>query len=242
MAASYPDWRAPLAAALTLTFVTAVAQEIPILLDAATTDFDRGNQRLLFEEVSIKRGNLGISADSADTSQLDFAESTWVFRGSVRIYSDTAEVTADRAEMSFADHRLQRATITGAPAVLSHANDASMNVRATEAVVTFQNDLLSNITLKGTPAEFEHTGNEPKTVITRGNAGRLVYDLENSRITLSDEAWVAQGENEIRGEEIAYDILAQRIVAGGDDQGDRVRITITPPTDKQVPETDDTGK
>ena len=115
-------------------------------------------------------------------------------------------------------------------------------MRATEAVVTFEDDELNNITLKGSPAEFEHTGGEPKTVMTRGNAGRLIYDLGDSTITLAGDAWVAQGENEIRGEEITYDIAAQRIVAGGDEQGERVRITITPPTDAQVPEVDDTGK
>ncbi|MDH3646349.1 MAG: lipopolysaccharide transport periplasmic protein LptA [Gammaproteobacteria bacterium] len=236
MAISYPDWRAILIA-LTLS-PAAAAQDTPILLDAATTDFDRGKQRLLFEEVSIKRGTLGISADRADTSQLDFADSVWVFQGSVKIYSDNADVTAQRAEMEFVDHQLQRATITGSPALLSHANDASMNVRATEAVVTFNNSQLNNVTLRGQPAEFEHTADNTEAAITKGTAGRLIYDLERSTITLADDAWVAQGDNEIRGEEIVYDIVAQRIVAGGDQNGDRVRITITPPPSSETTEDD----
>ncbi len=236
MVISYPNWRA-LVVAIALCAVTSVAaQEVPILLDAATTDFDRGNERLLFEQVSIKRGDLGISADRADTSQLDFANSTWVFQGSVRIQGNNAEVTAQRAEMEFVDHKLKRATISGTPAVLSNSEGALISVRATEAVVLFRGDGLSNITLKGSPAEFEHTSTESKSVVTKGSAGRLIYDFSDAKITLANDAWVAQGDNEIRGEEIAYDIVAQRIVAGGDENGDRVRITITPPPDTELPE------
>ncbi|MBT8136890.1 MAG: hypothetical protein KJO54_07745 [Gammaproteobacteria bacterium] len=235
MAVFSPDWRALTAALLLLNAQTA-AQEIPILLDAATTDFDRGNQRLIFEEVSIRRGNLGIAADNANTSQLDFANSTWVFSGDVKIFGQGAEVTAERAEMKFADHRLQRATITGTPAVLSLDNEATVRVDASEAVVTFADDDLSSVTLSGTPARFEHSIVNPATTITRGSAGRLIYNLDAATITLANDAWVSQGENEIRGEEITYDIVAQRIVAGGEDQGDRVRITITPPADASLPE------
>lgn len=235
MAVSYPDWRV-LLAALILCHAPAAAQEIPILLDAATTDFDRGKQRLVFEEVSIRRGGLGISADNANTSQLDFADSTWVFSGSVKIYGEGAEVTAQRAEMKFANHRLQQATITGTPAVLSLEDEAVVRVDAAEAVVTFTDDNLSNVTLRGKPARFEHRIANPEMTITHGSAGRLIYDLAGSTITLASNAWVAQGENEIRGEEITYDIAAQRIVAGGEDQGDRVHITITPPADARLPE------
>jgi len=113
-----------------------------------------------------------------------------------------------------------------------------MNVRATEAVVTFNNSQLNNVTLRGQPAEFEHTADNTEAAITKGTAGRLIYDLERSTITLADDAWVAQGDNEIRGEEIVYDIVAQRIVAGGDQNGDRVRITITPPPSSETTEDD----
>ena len=242
MVISFPDWH-KLLIALTLATATAVAaQDVPILLDAATTDFDRGKQRLLFEEVSIKRGNLGISADRADTSQLDFANSTWVFQGAVKIHGADAEVSAQRAEMEFVDHQLKRATITGAPAVLSHSGNASMNVRATEAVVSFAEDTLSSIRLKGEPAVFEHTSTDPKAIVTRGSAGRLIYDLKKSTITLANNAWVSQGDNEIRGEEITYDISAQRIVAGGELNGDRVRISITPPSNTPTPKENESSQ
>lgn len=211
------------------------------MLDAATTDFDRGNQRLVFKEISIERGELGISADSADTSQLDFANSTWVFQGAVKIHDANANVTAQRAEMEFVDHQLKRATISGNPAILSHTDSASIRVRASEAVVQFNDDGLNNITLTGDPAEFEHATTDTETVVTKGSAGRLLYNLDTEKITLADEAWIAQGDNEIRGREITYDIVAQRIVAGSDMSGDRVRIIITPPPDTEIPEVNESG-
>ncbi|MBT8132147.1 MAG: hypothetical protein KJO35_07750 [Gammaproteobacteria bacterium] len=238
MAIFYPDSRAPLAALLLIVSSVTLAQDVPILLDAATTDFDRSNQRLLFREVSIKRGPLGISADQADTSQLDFANSVWVFQGSVKIFSDNASVTAQRAEMKFVDHQLRQATITGAPALLTHSDQASVKVRANKAVVTFGDDLLKNIKLSGAPAEFEHIADADDAAITQGSAGQLIYDLQANKIILANDAWVAQGENEIRGSEIAYDITAQRIVAGGEQNGDRVKITITPPPGDPVDEDD----
>ncbi len=239
MAASYPDWR--ILAMLLCGAATAAAQtpDIPIELDAASTNYDRRNERLLFEQVSIERGTLGISADRADSSQLDFADSTWVFRGAVRIHSEDSEVLAETATLHFVDHRLNRATITGSPAVLSHRGEASVRVDATRAVVEFGEDDLERITLSGEPAQFEHVVRKDQDVLTRGRAGQVIYDLSNDRIRLVGDAWVSQGENEIRGEEIAYDIAAQRVVAGGKTEGERVRITITPPP---ASESEDGGK
>lgn len=231
MAASFPDRCRVLALAALWVACPAFAQEVPILLDAASTDFDRRNQRLVFEQVSINRGPLGIAADRADSSQLDFADSTWSFRGNVEIRSADAQVKAAEATMQFAGHRLRRATVDGAPAVLTHRGDALVSVSATRAVVLFGPEDLSRITLTGGPAQFSHTSQREQRAITRGRAREIVYDFDAARIRLAGDAWVSQGDNEIRGQEIVYDIEAERVVAGGDPQGERVRITITPPTD-----------
>lgn len=231
---SFSPERCTLLTLLLVAPVLATAQELPILLDAASTDFDRRNQKLLFEEVSITRGELGIAADQADSSQLDFADSTWVFRGDVVISSPQARVSAEKATMRFVDHRLQTATITGAPAVLRYRGDASMSIRANEAVVLFGDNDLQRITLSGLPAEFEHQA-AADSGLTSGKAKQLVYDLSGERVQLLGDAWIIQGDNEIRGEEITYDVIAQRVVAGSSNDSDRVRITITPPAndDKQ---------
>lgn len=232
MAASFPELCRTAALAVLCASASASAQDVPIQLDAASTDFDRRNQRLLFEQVSIRRGPLGISADHADSSQLDFADSTWTFRGNVRIDSAQAAVSAAQATLQFADHRLRRATVEGGPAVLTHRADAQVRVTANRAVVEFGTEELSKITLTGAPAEFAHTALRPQRTVTRGHAAEIVYDLDTARIRLAGDAWVSQGDNEIRGEQIVYDIEAERVVAGGDAAGDRVRITITPPPAK----------
>jgi len=46
----------------------------------------------------------------------------------------------------------------------------------------------------------------------------------------SKNAWLSDGQNEIRGESLKYNVLAQNIVAESAEQGSqRVHIIITPP-------------
>lgn len=121
MAASYPDrfcilglllffaiWQ-PASAVLT-------GLRLPISLDADSSDFDRKNKHLLFRGVRITQGGLGIEADSAEASQLDFENALWIFRGNVRIDLQTAFIESDEATLNFFDNRLSSAIIKGTPA------------------------------------------------------------------------------------------------------------------------------
>jgi len=63
----------------------------------------------------------------------------------------------------------------------------------------------------------------------RGHAGEIVYDLNDGTVRLSDDAWLTDGQNEISGPLLVYNIRAQRVQAAaspGTDQ--RVHITIAP--------------
>jgi lipopolysaccharide export system protein LptA len=52
-------------------------------------------------------------------------------------------------------------------------------------------------------------------------------------VHLSKNAWLSDGQTEIRGESLKYDVLAQSIVAESSEQGSqRVHIIITPPPSK----------
>jgi lipopolysaccharide transport protein LptA len=97
----------------------AVAQQQEITLEAASSDFDRRNERLLFREITVQQGEISISANEAESRDLDFARGTWVFRGNVRIQSPMGNIEAQRATVTFAEHRLQQATAEGAPAQFS---------------------------------------------------------------------------------------------------------------------------
>ena len=76
--------------------------------------------------------------------------------------------------------------------------------------------------------------NLPKTgKVAHGHADTIDYDAHKGVVRLSNNAWLSDGQTEIRGESLKYDVLAQSIVAESSEQGSqRVHITITPPPSK----------
>lgn len=109
-----------------------VAQEPakPIDLEAASSSYDRQNGHLVFTEIRITQGDLGISADTAEATELKFDNSAWKFSGNVILRIEGTIVKADLAIMDFFEHRLQRAKVTGDPATIeSDALKRDDNVR-----------------------------------------------------------------------------------------------------------------
>lgn len=89
---------------------------LPITLDADSSDIDRQNDRLIFRGVSISQGDLGIEADEALASTLDFANSEWQFTGRVKMRMGPSSIQAHSARMQFANYQLMHAVIRGEPA------------------------------------------------------------------------------------------------------------------------------
>ena len=83
--------------------------------------------------------------------------------------------------------------------------------------------------VSGDPAEFvQHAAKSGRPV--QGSAYVIDYDVGKGIIELEKEAWLSDGQNEIRGESLKYNIAARRVVANAADQNSqRVHITITPP-------------
>jgi lipopolysaccharide export system protein LptA len=94
---------------------------LPIDLDAAFSELDRRNNRLIFRQLNIRQGALTIRADEATADPADFENSTWVFTGNVAIQNAGTRTTCDRAELTFRDNRLRKAVLTGKPARFSQA-------------------------------------------------------------------------------------------------------------------------
>jgi lipopolysaccharide transport protein LptA len=188
MAASYPDLRcrrAPpllarmlVAMAATLVALPAPAQQQAITLDAASSDFDRRNERLVFQEVRIQQGDIVISADQAESRDLDFSRGSWQFRGNVRISGPMGEIESDRATISFADHRLGRATAEGAPARFSRA------MPEPEArVITGTANRIDYDLVRG---ELELAGQAAlRDGVREVSGGRLVYRIAEDRLIAS---------------------------------------------------------
>ena len=103
------------------------------------------------------------------------------------------------------------------------------------AQITFADKGISKAIANGKPAEFE----EPiaKTGKTaHGHADTIDYDLATNQVHFSKGAYFSNGDNEIRGESLRYNVLTQTVVAVEAEQGsERVHIIITPPPKSPPP-------
>lgn len=182
------------AAAVDAALAQLPANPLPISLEARSSDFDRKNERLVFQDVSITQGDLAISADLAEATRLDFENSQWVFTGEVTIEFEAATISSEAATLRFEGHQLRHAEIVGEPARFAQ-KELEDGVRAT------------------------------------GQASKLEYDFDSGIVTLSQNARLSEGANNITGDWLRYDMRAERIVAGSENEDDRVQIIITPPAE-----------
>ena len=170
-----------------------------------------------------KSRNAEIVVDAA-SSDVDYRSNTLLFRDVV-ITQGPLRVQAERARATGLDFK--DATWTFSGKVKIDVEGGTM--RAEEAVVNFIADQLARATVRGKPAEFEQqmkTGGK-----ARGRAGSLVYETRGGTVTLKENAWLSDGRSEIRGQQLVYEIAAQRVQAGKSTGSDeRVRIVIRPQT------------
>lgn len=101
-------------------------------------------------------------------------------------------------------------------------------ITSDDATITFTNNLLTKAVVNGKPAAFEqHIAKTGK--LAQGHADSIDYDVHDGIVHLSKNAWVSNGESEIRGESLKYNVLAQSIIADASEQGSqRVHIILTP--------------
>ena len=88
MAASRPEISLALLAALLVAgaavpepSLAAPNSELPINLEAASSDFDYRNNTLLFRRVRISQGTMQVEADEARANGLNFENSEWNLSG-----------------------------------------------------------------------------------------------------------------------------------------------------------------
>jgi lipopolysaccharide transport protein LptA len=98
-----------------------------------------------------------------------------------------------------------------------------------EADLTFAKKLLAKAVVNGKPAAFEQRLVKSGK-LAKGHADAIDYDVTKGVVHFSKNAWLSDGQNEIRGESLKYNVVAQNIVAESSEQGSqRVHIIITPP-------------
>ena len=93
------------------------AHQLPITVDAASSEVDYRTNTVVFSEVVISQGAMRVQADHAHASGLNFANSRWTFYGHVRIdAAPSGSLRSDQAVVEFRDNHIARATASGKPA------------------------------------------------------------------------------------------------------------------------------
>jgi lipopolysaccharide export system protein LptA len=171
-----------------------------------------------------------ISLD-AQSSELDLRNNNVVFR-KVRIAQGTMSVSADQGQ---ATRQASGLDFDNSLWVFRGNVKITMDqgqLTSEDAEINFIKKLLAKAVANGKPAEFEqHIAKTGKTA--HGHADTIDYDASKGVVRLVKNAWLSDGQNEIRGESLKYNVVAQSIVADAADQGSqRVHIIITPPPAK----------
>jgi lipopolysaccharide export system protein LptA len=171
---------------------------LPIDFTAQESEIDYKNSFTTFKKVQITQGNMSISADQGQVkgTGVNFQDSHWIFRGSVKIVVQDGVLNSDEAQAFFANNQLARAMASGKPATFQQKN-----------------------------AKADKTVN--------GHSDNIDYDAARGMVHLTTDAWLSDGQNEIRDQSLRYDMVGQRLLAPeSEQQGQRVHIIITPPPPK----------
>lgn len=154
--------------------------QLPISLDADSTDYDGKNSMMMFTGLRLSQGQIGVEADQGRASKLDFQDSVWHFEGNVVIDVENGHIECDAADLQFIGHTLRVASIQGSPATFELQRLDSDEVTYAEAG-RLEYDLDAGV------VEFSDNA-----VITEGgnqiSSSYLVYDISAQRIKAQSSA------------------------------------------------------
>ena len=169
-----------------------------------------------------------LDAQSADA---DLANNNVIFR-KVRITQGTMSVAADVGQGT-----QQKTRLDFDNSLWIFRGNVKISIEhgellSDDAQINFVKQVLSKAVVNGKPAAFEqHLAKTGK--VAQGHADTIDYDANKHLVRLTKNAWLSDGQTEIRGELLKYDVLAQSIVAEATEQNSqRVHIVITPPPSK----------
>jgi lipopolysaccharide export system protein LptA len=177
-------------------------------------------------ENSAKQQNISLDASS---SEVDYKKNTVKFKDIVISQGDI-KVEANRAEAEATGLNFKTGNWTFNGDVRIHVEKRG-NLRSDQAVIEFRDSQIVKATITGKPAQFEQQ-RPASDLMARGHAGEIIYQPVEGVVRLSDDAWLSDGKNEIRGPLLVYNIRQQHVEAvtkpGGED---RVHITLAPGQD-----------
>lgn len=160
----------------------------------------------------------------AQSFEGDLKTNNLIYR-KVRISQGNMSITADQAQATGLDFEDSHWVFRGNVKILMDQGQLTSDA----AEVTFAKKVISKAIANGNPAQFEQriakTGK-----LAQGRADSIDYDVASGVVHLSKNAWLSDGQNEIRDESLKYNVVAQTIVAEASEQGSqRVHMILTPP-------------
>jgi lipopolysaccharide transport protein LptA len=168
------------------------------------------------------RTTMPISVE-AESSDFDYKNSVLVF-SRVRITQGDARVEAERATATGLEFENSQWRFEGQVRITAEGGFLSSDT----ATVRFVDNQIAGADVSGSPARFAQQQGERRA---EGHAQQIDYDLASGRVRLAGEAWLSDGNNEIRGNTLVYSMREERVLAEAAEQGgEPVRITINPKT------------
>jgi lipopolysaccharide transport protein LptA len=100
--------------------------------------------------------------------------------------------------------------------------------------ITVNNELTKAVA-NGKPASFEQTVTKTGK-LAKGHADTIDYDASKHLVRFLKDAYLTNGDHEMTGQALKYDVVAQKVLAEESEQNSqRVHIIITPPPPKTPP-------
>lgn len=152
-----------------------------------------------------------------------------VFLRKVRIAQGNMTLTADQGQVNGTgvENAFDNSVWVFKGAVKVTMDQGVLN--SDEARVTFSNKVLSYAVVTGKPATFQQKIAKTDK-IAHGHADNIDYDVAKGIIRLTKDAYLDNGQYEVHGESLKYDVAKQVSSAEASEQGSqRVHIVITPP-------------
>jgi lipopolysaccharide transport protein LptA len=170
------------------------------------------------------------------TMEVDYRNNNAVLRDVVITQCDMRIQAAEARVTGGLDFENSHWTISGDVRITAQGG----RLQSDKAVVTFRDNLISQATITGTPAQFEQQRDDGNT--SRGRANTIDYETGSGNVSLTTDAWLSDGRNELSGQQLVYNFRTQSVKGQAQpaaDGGDgRFRFVIQPrePGEKAAPE------
>ena len=201
-----------------LLFAQEADLQLPISLDADSTDYDGKSSMMMFRGLRLSQGQIGVVADEGRASKLDFQDSVWRFEGNVVIDVENGRIECDAADLQFIGHTLRIAIITGSPATFELQRPESDEITYAEAG-RLEYDLGTGIVEFSDNAVITEGGNQISSSL-------LIYNIAEQRINaqssgIGDEkVKITYTPVEVDAEKITKDISAEIAEEIAEESGD----------------------